>query len=120
VLVILGFNATFIPQFLLGNMGMPRRYYSYPERFWPLNVASTAGASLLAFGFLIVLVYLVVSLAWGRVAGPNPWDSRGYEWDTPSPPNKETFPATPVITHGPHEYQDTEDGGAGSEVTHAA
>ena len=54
-LIILGFNATFIPQFLLGNAGMPRRYYMYPERFQALNVASTAGASLLAFGFLIIL-----------------------------------------------------------------
>jgi cytochrome c oxidase subunit I len=118
VFVILGFNTTFIPQFLLGNMGMPRRYYSYPERFWPLNVASTAGASLLAFGFVIVLVYLVVSLAWGKAAGRNPWGSMGYEWNTPSPPDAENFPGTPVITHGPHEYQ--EPAPAAAEVTHAA
>jgi len=116
VLVILGFNATFIPQFLLGNMGMPRRYYSYPEQFWPLNVASTAGASLLAFGFIIVLVYLIVSLVSGRVAGPNPWGSRGYEWNTPSPPNVLNFPETPIITRGAHEYQDAPAG----EVTHAS
>ncbi|HVP69099.1 MAG TPA: cbb3-type cytochrome c oxidase subunit I [Anaeromyxobacteraceae bacterium] len=114
VLVILGFNATFIPQFLLGNMGMPRRYYSYPEQFWPLNVASTAGASLLAFGFLIVLIYLVTSLVNGKVAGPNPWGSRGYEWNTPSPPNVLNFPETPVITRGAHEYQDPP-----AEATHA-
>jgi len=117
-LVIFGFAATFVPQFLLGNMGMPRRYYSYPERFWPLNVASTAGASLVAIGFLIVLVNLVVSLAWGRVAGPNPWGSKGYEWNTPSPPDKENFPGTPVFTHGPHEYQEPVP--AAAEVTHAA
>ena len=71
VLVILGFNATFIPQFLLGNMGMPRRYYSYPEQFWSLNVASTAGASLLAFGFVMVLIYLA------RLARPR--EGRGAE-----------------------------------------
>ena len=58
-LIILGFNATFIPQFLLGNAGMPRRYWSYPAEFQALNVASTCGASLLAFGFLIILVYIV-------------------------------------------------------------
>jgi len=114
VLVILGFNATFIPQFLLGNMGMPRRYYSYPEQFWPLNVASTAGASLLAFGFIIVFVYLVVSLVNGKVSGPNPWGSRGYEWNTPSPPDVLNFPETPVITRSAHEYQDPP-----AEVTHA-
>jgi len=115
VLVILGFNATFIPQFLLGNMGMPRRYYSYPEQFQALNVASTAGASLLAFGFFIILFYLVASLVRGRVAGPNPWFSRGYEWNTPSPPNVENFPGTPVYDRGPHEYQD----GPSAEVKHA-
>ena len=115
VLVILGFNATFIPQFLLGNMGMPRRYYSYPEQFQALNVASTAGASLLAFGFFIILFYLVASLVKGKVAGPNPWFSRGYEWNTPSPPNVENFPETPVYDRGPHEYQD----GPSAEVKHA-
>ena len=81
-LIILGFNATFIPQFLLGNAGMPRRYYKYPERFQALNVASTAGASLLAFGFIIILVYLIYALVRGEIAGDNPWDSRGYEWMT--------------------------------------
>ena len=100
VLVILGFNATFIPQFLLGNMGMPRRYYSYPEQFQALNVASTAGASLLAFGFFIILFYLVASLVKGRVAGPNPWFSRGYEWNTPSPPERRELPGDAGLRPG--------------------
>ncbi|HET9595964.1 MAG TPA: cbb3-type cytochrome c oxidase subunit I [Anaeromyxobacteraceae bacterium] len=117
VLIILGFNATFIPQFLLGNYGMPRRYYSYPERFWALNVASTAGSTLLAFGFLIILVYLLVSLRHGAIAGPNPWGSRGFEWDTLSPPPTENFVGQPVFTHAPHDY--TEAAGAGPEVRHA-
>ncbi len=104
VMIILGFNFTFIPQFLLGNMGMPRRYYSYAERFQALNVASTAGASVLAIGLVIVLVYLLVALRFGHAAGPNPWRSRGFEWDTPSPPPPENYPVTPEIAHGPHEY----------------
>jgi cytochrome c oxidase subunit I len=104
VMVVLGFNFTFIPQFLLGNEGMPRRYFSYPERFWALNVASTAGASVLAIGLVIVLVYILVALKWGPVAGPNPWRSRGFEWDTPSPPPPENYETTPVYTHGPHDY----------------
>ncbi|MGA8892530.1 MAG: cbb3-type cytochrome c oxidase subunit I [Anaeromyxobacteraceae bacterium] len=115
-LVIIGFNATFIPQFLLGNMGMPRRYYSYPQEFHSLNVASTAGASLLAFGFTLILFYLVASLVRGRAAGPNPWHSRGYEWNTPSPPNLLNFPGTPEYDRGPHEYQDE---GTAAEVKHA-
>jgi cytochrome c oxidase subunit 1 len=107
VLVILGFNFTFIPQFLLGNEGMPRRYFAYPERFFALNVASTAGASVLAFGLLTVLVYLLIALKWGPVAGANPWLSRGFEWDTPSPPPPDNYPVTPVYIRGPHEYDDT-------------
>ncbi len=116
VMVILGFIFTFVPLFLLGNMGMPRRYYSYPERFWPLNVAATAGASVLAMGLVIVLAYLVVSLVAGKRSAPNPWGSRGFEWMTPSPPGKENFPETPTFTHGAHEYQTPD----GDEVKHAA
>jgi cytochrome c oxidase subunit 1 len=111
--IILGFNATFIPQFLLGNAGMPRRYYMYPERFTALNVASTAGSSLLAFGFVIILVYMIFALVKGKVAGPNPWGSKGYEWATTSPPIKENFEETPVITQDPHSYQEP-----GEEVEH--
>jgi cytochrome c oxidase subunit 1 len=104
-LIILGFNATFIPQFLLGNAGMPRRYYQYPAHFQALNVASSAGATLLAFGFLIILIYLVLSLYYGPVAGPNPWKSKGFEWDTQSPPLTHNFEVPPIITSEPHSYE---------------
>jgi cytochrome c oxidase subunit 1 len=106
VMVVLGFNFTFVPQFLLGNEGMPRRYFSYPEKFWALNVASTAGASVLAMGLFIVLVYTLVAIRYGKLAGANPWNSRGFEWMTPSPPPVENFEVTPVFTHGPHEYHE--------------
>jgi cytochrome c oxidase subunit 1 len=112
-LIVLGFNATFIPQFLLGNAGMPRRYYIYPERYQALNVASTAGASLLAFGFLIILIYLIYALVRGPIAGDNPWDSRGYEWMSASPPPKHNFDVQPVITQDSHSYQEP-----GEEVEH--
>jgi cytochrome c oxidase subunit 1 len=68
-------------------------------------------------GLVIVLAYLVVSLVSGKRSGPNPWGSRGFEWNTPSPPGKENFPETPTFTHGAHEYQ-TPDGD--DEVKHAA
>ena len=61
---------------------------------------------LLAFGFVIIAIYLAISLKYGEVAGRNPWGSRGYEWDVPSPPPTENFDAVPVFTRGPHEYQD--------------
>jgi cytochrome c oxidase subunit I len=104
-LIILGFNATFIPQFLLGNAGQPRRYFMYDERYWALNVASTAGSSLLAFGFIIVVVYLVYALKNGTVAGPNPWGASGLEWRTSSPPPKHNFDATPIVDEDPYTYQ---------------
>ncbi len=111
--IILGFNATFIPQFLVGNAGMPRRYFIYPERFTSLNVASTAGSSLLAFGFVIIVVYMIYALVRGPIAGDNPWLSRGYEWNTPSPPPKHNFDTTPVIDRDAHSYQQP-----GEEVEH--
>jgi cytochrome c oxidase subunit 1 len=105
VLIILGFNATFIPQFLLGNAGMPRRYYSYPAEFQALNVASTAGSTLLAMGFNLILIYLVWALAYGEKATGNPWESRGFEWYTASPPPTENFEHQPEFHHAPHDYQ---------------
>jgi cytochrome c oxidase subunit 1 len=112
-LIVLGFIATFIPQFLAGNAGMPRRYYMYPERFEALNVASTAGSSLLAIGFIIILIYLIYALVRGPIAGDNPWDSGGIEWMTTSPPPKENFHVTPIIDRDPHSYQKR-----GEEVEH--
>jgi cytochrome c oxidase subunit 1 len=111
--IVLGFIATFIPQFLAGNAGMPRRYYMYPERFEALNVASTAGSSLLAFGFIIVAIYLIYAMLRGEIAGDNPWNSRGVEWMTTSPPDKHNFPTPIVITEDPHSYQEP-----GEEVEH--
>jgi len=104
-LIILGFNATFIPQFLLGNFGMPRRYYQYPEQFQALNVASTAGATLLGFGLLIILIYLFIALRWGPRCEANPWGSKGFEWMTDSPPTTHNFDEIPTITQMPHDYR---------------
>ena len=112
VLIILGFNATFIPQFLLGNYGMPRRYYQYPEHFQALNVASTAGATLLGFGFLIIFIYLFIALIWGsKITDENPWGSKGYEWLTRSPPPTHNFEEIPTITQMPHDYRSHEPAG---------
>jgi cytochrome c oxidase subunit 1 len=116
-LIILGFNATFIPQFLLGNYGMPRRYFEYPERYMALNVASTAGASLLAFGFIIIAIYLTYSLFYGRVSGQNPWRSKGYEWLSDSPPPTHNFVGPqPTYPEEPHLYVDPKKAGVPDAV----
>jgi cytochrome c oxidase subunit 1 len=99
-----GFNLTFFPQFVLGYLGMPRRYYEYRPDFQVLNVMSTAGASILAVGYLLPLAYLTFSLAFSPKAGPNPWDATGLEWQTPSPPPTENFEDTPEVTEEPYEY----------------
>jgi len=102
--VFLGFNLTFFPQFLLGYLGMPRRYYAYPDEFQVLNVMSTAGASILAVGYLLPACYFLWSLRYGPIAGGNPWQARGLEWNTPSPPPTENFDQTPVVTEEAYAY----------------
>ena len=104
LLVFVGFNLTFFPQFILGYLGMPRRYWSYPPEFQVLNVLSTAGASILGVGYILPLFYFVWSMRYGKRSGDNPWGAVGLEWDTPSPPPTENFYTTPVVTHGPYEY----------------
>jgi cytochrome c oxidase subunit I len=103
-LVFMGFVLTFFPQFLLGNAGMPRRYYSYPEQYQWLNVLSTGGSNLLAVGLLLTAGYLLVALKSGpRVTG-NPWGSRSTEWRTANPPPVHNFTRTPHFRLGPYDY----------------
>jgi len=104
LVVFLGFNLTFLPQFVLGYLGMPRRYHAYPPEFQVLNVMSTAGASILGVGYLIPMIYFFWSLKYGALAGPNPWGATGLEWRTSSPPPTENFKQTPVVTEEPYEY----------------
>jgi cytochrome c oxidase subunit I len=104
ITVFTGFFFTFMPQFLLGNAGMPRRYYSYPEQYQWLHVLSTGGASILTGGMLLTLVYLAVALARGPRATHNPWHSRSYEWLTSSPPTKHNFAVQPKMERGPYDF----------------
>jgi cytochrome c oxidase subunit I len=114
LMVFVGFNLTFFPQFVLGYLGMPRRYHTYPDEFQVLHVMSSAGASILAVGYLVPLVYLLWSLRYGALAGPNPWRAMGLEWQTPSPPPTDNFVTTPVVTQPPYAY-DTQE-----EATHVS
>lgn len=99
-----GFNLTFFPQFVLGYLGMPRRYHIYPPEFQTLNVLSSAGASILALGYALPLCYLTWSFFFGRPAGPNPWGATGLEWQTNSPAPEHNFVETPVVTSAPYHY----------------
>jgi cytochrome c oxidase subunit 1 len=110
VIVFVGFNLTFFPQFILGYLGMPRRYHAYPPEFQVLNVLSSAGASILGIGYLIPMIYLTWSLRYGRLAGSNPWGAVGLEWTTTSPPPTENFETTPVVTWDAYDYGSTMEG----------
>ena len=102
--IFLGFNLTFFPQFVLGYLGMPRRYHAYPPEFQVLNVLSTAGASILGLGYLLPLCYFLWSLRYGARAPANPWSAAGLEWETESPPPTENFATPPVVTTDPYDY----------------
>ncbi len=109
ITLFIGFNLTFFPQFLLGYQGMPRRYHAYPEEFQILHVASSLGATILAVGYTLPLLYMIWSLRYGEEAGPNPWRATGLEWQTPSPPPVHNFKEKPVVTEDPYSYSPERD-----------
>ncbi len=104
-LVFIGFNATFLPQFLMGQRGMPRRYYNYLPEFETMHRMSTYGSWILAAGLFLTLFYLIASLINGKKAGANPWGGTTLEWRTQSPPIKHNFHETPVLDRLPYDYR---------------
>jgi cytochrome c oxidase subunit I len=103
-LVFIGFNVTFLTQFVLGSRGMPRRYYDYLPEFQTLHQLSTVGSWILGLGFIIMLVMFIQSLTSGKTAPRNPWGSAALEWQTPSPMPFHNFIKDPVVTRGPYDY----------------
>jgi cytochrome c oxidase subunit I len=108
LLVFVGFNLTFFPQFILGYMGMPRRYwdYSHSPEFQILNVLSTAGATILAVGYVLPMIYFLWSMRYGKPAPDNPWNAAGLEWMIPSPPSTYNFEQQPVVTWEAYNYDE--------------
>jgi cytochrome c oxidase subunit 1 len=104
-ILFIGFNLTFFPQFILGYLGMPRRYHAYPPEFQVLNVLSTAGASILAIGYLLPATYFLWSLKYGKIAGANPWRATGLEWKVQSPPLTDNFLEVPLVTEEAYDYE---------------
>src|SRR5437016_4468935 len=104
LIMYIGFNLTFFPHFILGYIGMPRRYHAYPAEFQIYNVMSSAGASILGAGYVLPLIYFIWSLKHGKKAPANPWKATGLEWQTSSPPPKHNFEETPIVTEPPYQY----------------
>jgi cytochrome c oxidase subunit I len=108
VIIFIGFNLTFFPQFIAGYLGMPRRYHVYAEEFQIWHVLSTGGATVLGLGYVMMAAYLLYSLFLGAKASSNPWKAAGLEWKTTSPPPTENFVVPPVVTQEAYAYE-TED-----------
>jgi cytochrome c oxidase subunit 1 len=104
IILFVGFNLTFFPQFILGYEGMPRRYATYDPSYQILNILSSAGGGIMGLGYLLPMIYLPWSLKNGAIAGPNPFRATGLEWATQSPPTTFNFDRTPIVTHGPYLY----------------
>ncbi len=109
LIVFIGFNLTFFPQFILGYLGMPRRYHAYPPEFQALNVLSTAGASILGIGYVIPMIYFIWSIKYGAKATKNPWGAAGLEWTIQSPPTTFNFDETPIVTREAYDYGELEE-----------
>lgn len=107
-LVFIGFNGTFIPQFIMGSRGMPRRYYNYLPQFQIFHVLSTIGSWILAAGMFLTLAYLLASLRKPKDAPANPWGGKTLEWEALSPPITHNFEHQPVAEHGPYDYRPIE------------
>ena len=105
VLTFIGFNATFLPQFVLGSRGMPRRYFNYLPQFQALHVASTIGSWILAAGLFLALATLLASLRRPKGMVDNPWGGKTLEWMTSSPPPTHNFEGQPLPQHGPYDYR---------------
>ena len=96
-IVFVGFNLTFLPQFVLGTRGMPRRYASYQTEFTDLHRLSTIGAMMLGIGLLVAAVVLIHSLFYGKKAPRNPWGGATLEWECSSPPPHDNFSSAPTV-----------------------
>jgi cytochrome c oxidase subunit 1 len=104
-LVFVGFNVTFLTQFVMGSLGMPRRYFNYLPMYHPYHVVSTIGSWIIGLGFFVTAAYLLASLRKPMDAPDNPWGGTTLEWTTSSPPIEHNFEDQPVLQKAPYDYR---------------
>jgi cytochrome c oxidase subunit I len=108
LMMTVGFNVLYFPMYILGYLGMPRRYYDYLPQFQTLHIVATVGSWVLVAGIFIVVINLLVSLKKGARAPADPWGGKTLEWTVASPPPVENFHEIPTITRGPYDYSEYE------------
>jgi len=105
IILFIGFQLLYFPQFILGIEGVPRRYFTYLPQYQPGEVISGIGGYMLAVGLLMMIYNLVKAAHKGEIAPANPWNGITLEWQIPSPPPHENFDSIPIITKDPYEYE---------------
>jgi len=108
VVVFVGYNLTFFPQFVAGSRGMPRRYHQYVPEFELWNQLSTIGSYVFGLGLFLVLGYLLQSLRSGAKASANPWGGMTLEWEALSPPVEHNFSGPVVCKVDPYDFPEIE------------
>ncbi len=106
VLLFIGFNTLYISMFILGYMGMPRRYYDYLPEFQPLHISATVGSWILVSGILLMAWNLFHGFRKGEKVGANPWGGTTLEWQISTPPPPENFDEIPTVTREPYDHSD--------------
>jgi cytochrome c oxidase subunit 1 len=109
-LFFIGFNGLYACMAILGLLGMPRRYYDYLPYFTNLNQVATMASWILASGIFLLFGNLLWAMFRGAPAPGNPWNGLSLEWQLASPLPAENFAVEPVVTHGPYDYHEVEQG----------
>jgi cytochrome c oxidase subunit 1 len=113
IMILIGFNLTYFPQFIIGSRGMPRRYFDYESMVGEIpgltfyQVISTIGGYIFVGGLVAIPIYLIYSLKKGPVAPENPWGGATLEWKTSSPPPWDNFKKPPEVGD-PYNFDDLE------------
>jgi cytochrome c oxidase subunit 1 len=99
-----GFMFHYVPMFIVGLQGMPRRYFDYLPQFAKANFFAGFGAAFMIFGIFLLIINLVVTLRKPVDAAADPWGGTTLEWQTPSPPPLHNFVTEPQVLDYPYDF----------------